>query len=189
MLDNYFLHKTSIVSDDSIIGKDSEIWHFTHIYGNSIIGKKCTIGQNVMIGPEVILGNGCKIQNNVSLYKGIILEDNVFCGPSCVFTNVKTPRAFIDRSKEFSNTIIKKGASIGANSTIICGVTVGEFALIGAGALITKDVLPYSLVLGAPARHIGWVSEAGERLGKDLICKRTGDQYQVINKKLYKKNG
>ena len=185
MLDNYFIHKTSIVSDDSIIGEGSKIWHFSHIYGNSIIGKKCTIGQNVMIGPEVRVGNGCKIQNNVSLYKGIIIEDNVFCGPSCVFTNVKTPRAFIDRSKDFSNTIVKKGASIGANSTIICGVTVGEYALIGAGALVTKNVLPYSLVLGTPARHIGWVSKAGERLNKNLTCNRTGKKYEEKNGNLY----
>ncbi len=187
MTKTYFLHSSSEISTDSKIGKNSKIWHYSHIFGESIIGEDCVIGQNVMIGPNVTIGNRCKIQNNVSLYKGIILEDNVFCGPSCVFTNVKTPRAFIDRSKEFSKTIVRKGASIGANATIICGVELGEYSMIGAGALVSKDVKPYSLVIGSPAKHIGWVSEAGERLSSDLICKKTGELYEKKNGNLYKK--
>jgi len=188
MSKDYFIHNSSIISQDSQIGKDTKIWHYSHIFGSSSVGKNCVIGQNVMIGPNVIVGNRCKIQNNVSLYKGIILEDNVFCGPSCVFTNTKTPRAFIDRSNEFSKTIVRKGVSIGANATIICGVELGEYSMIGAGALVTKDVKPYSLVIGSPAMHIGWVSEAGERLYDNLICKRTGKLYEEKNGILYEKN-
>jgi len=138
-----------------------------------------------MIGPNVKIGNRCKIQNNVSLYKGIILEDNVFCGPSCVFTNVKTPRAFIDRSGEFIETFVRKGASIGANSTIICGVELGAYCMIGAGALVTKNIKPFSLVVGSPAKHIGWVSKTGDRLDDNLICKRTGQLYEQRNGFLY----
>ena len=187
MINNVFIHNSAIVSDDSQIGSETKIWHYSHIFGNSIIGKNCMLGQNVMVGPKVIIGSNCKIQNNVSLYKGVIIEDNVFCGPSCVFTNVKTPRAFIDRSNEFTQTIIRKGTSIGANATIICGVELGEYSMIGAGALVSKDVKPYSLVIGSPAKHIGWVSEAGERLDEGLICKRTGELYEKKNGNLYKK--
>ena len=140
MTNNYFVHDSAIISPDSVIGKNSKIWHFSHIFGSSKIGEKCNIGQNVMIGPNVLIGNRCKIQNNVSVYKGITMEDDVFCGPSCVFTNVKTPRAFIDRSEEFSNTLIKKGASIGANSTILPDITIGKGAIVGAGAVVTKNV-------------------------------------------------
>ena len=138
-----------------------------------------------MIGPNVKIGNRCKIQNNVSLYKGIILEDNVFCGPSCVFTNVKSPRAFIDRSDEFIETFVRKGASIGANSTIICGVELGPYCMIGAGALVTKNIKSFSLVVGSPAKHIGWVSKTGDRLDDNLICKRTGQLYEERNGFLY----
>lgn len=186
---DFFSHKSAIISEDTQIGKNTKIWHYSHIFGSSTVGENCVIGQNVMIGPNVILGNGCKIQNNVSLYKGIILEDDVFCGPSCVFTNVKTPRAFIDRSNEFSNThtIVRKGVSIGANATIICGVELGKFCMIGAGALVTKNVKPYSLVIGSPAKHIGWISEAGERLDNNLICNRTGKLYEEDNGNLYEK--
>ncbi|MDG2267826.1 MAG: acyltransferase [Alphaproteobacteria bacterium] len=187
MVNNLFIHETAIVSEDSIIGPETKIWHFSHVFGKSVVGKNCVLGQNVMVGPEVKVGSNCKIQNNVSLYKGLILEDNVFCGPSCVFTNVKTPRAFIDRSNEFSQTLIKKGCSIGANATIICGIELGEYSMIGAGALVTKNVRPYSLVIGSPAKHIGWISESGERLGPDLICKRTGEIYEKKNGNLYKK--
>ena len=186
---DFFSHKSAIISEDTQIGKNTKIWHYSHIFGSSTVGENCVIGQNVMIGPNVILGKGCKIQNNVSLYKGIILEDDVFCGPSCVFTNVKTPRAFIDRSNEFSNThtIVRKGVSIGANATIICGVELGKFCMIGAGALVTKNVKPYSLVIGSPAKHIGWISEAGERLDNNLICNRTGKLYEEDNGILYEK--
>lgn len=184
----FFSHKSAIISEDTNIGKNTKIWHYSHIFGSSILGENCVIGQNVMIGPNVIVGNGCKIQNNVSLYKGIILEDDVFCGPSCVFTNVKTPRTFIDRSNEFSRTIVRRGVSIGANATIVCGVELGKFCMIAAGALVTKNVRPYSLVMGLPAIHIGWVSEAGERLGKDLICSRTGRAYEENNGNLYESN-
>ena len=185
---NYFCHKSSIVSSDSDIGQDTKIWHFSHIFGSSKVGKNCIIGQNVMIGPDVEIGSNCKIQNNVSIYKGIKIEDDVFCGPSCVFTNVKTPRAFINRREEFMYTIVRKGSSIGANSTIICGVELGKYSMIAAGAVVTKNVIPYSLVVGSPAKHIGWVSGAGERLGKDLVCPRTGKEYEEKNGKLYEKS-
>ena len=174
MTNNYFVHDSAIISPDSVIGKNSKIWHFSHIFGSSKIGEKCNIGQNVMIGPNVLIGNRCKIQNNVSVYKGITMEDDVFCGPSCVFTNVKTPRAFIDRSQEFIATKIQKGASIGANSTIICGIEIGKYSMVAAGAVVTKNVKAYSLVVGSPAKHIGWVSKAGERLSSDMTCIRTG---------------
>jgi len=185
---DFFSHKSAIISEDTNIGKNTKIWHYSHIFGSSTLGENCVIGQNVMIGPNVIVGNGCKIQNNVSLYNGIILEDDVFCGPSCVFTNVKTPRAFIDRSNEFSRTIVRRGVSIGANATIVCGVELGKFCMIGAGALVTRNIKPYSLVIGSPAKHIGWVSEAGERLDNNLICNRTGKLYEEHNGILYEKN-
>ena len=188
MTDNYFSHTSAIISSDSKVGDNTKIWHFSHIFGESSIGENCVIGQNVMVGPSVHIGNGCKIQNNVSLYKGIVIEDNVFFGPSCVFTNVKTPRAFIDRRDEFSKTIIRKGSSIGANSTIICGVELGKYCMVAAGALVTKDVKPYSLVIGFPAKHVGWVSKAGERLDATLICRRTGKTYKEKNGNLYENN-
>ena len=184
-MNNYYIHPTSILSNDSKIGDSAKIWQFCHIFGKSIIGNNSTLGQNVMVGPNVSIGSNCKIQNNVSLYNGIKIENNVFCGPSCVFTNVKTPRAFIDRSSEFSETVVREGASIGANATIVCGVEIGEFSMIAAGAVVTKDVKPFSLVMGVPAKHIGWVSKAGERLDKNLICHRTGKRYEEREESLY----
>ncbi len=184
---NNNIHETAILDEKVNIGKNTKIWHFSHILSGSKIGANCIIGQNVMIGPDVTIGNNCKIQNNVSLYKGITIENDVFLGPSCVFTNIKTPRAFVDRSDEFTNTRIKKGASIGANATIVCGVEIGEYAMIAAGAVVTKNVSPYSLVAGVPAKHIGWVSKSGDRLYEDLKCRRTGMQYEVKNGNLYEK--
>lgn len=188
MINNKNIHKTAIIDKDVKIGDDTKIWHFSHIIKGSIIGNNCTIGQNVMIGPNVNIGHNCKVQNNVSIYNGITIEDDVFLGPSCVFTNVKTPRAFIDRSQEFIYTTIKKGASIGANATLVCGIEIGEFSMIAAGAVVTKNVKPYSLVIGSPAKHIGWVSKTGERLDENLICERTGIVYKEINGKLYESN-
>ncbi|AIW88915.1 MULTISPECIES: acyltransferase [unclassified Treponema] len=160
---NYFVHESSYVDEGAEIGEGTKVWHFTHIMSGAKVGKKCSIGQNVNIGGKAVIGNGVKIQNNVSLYDDVIIEDNVFCGPSCVFTNVINPRAFIERKHEYKQTMIKKGASIGANATIVCGVTVGEYALIGAGSVVTKDVPAYALVYGNPARVHGKVNEAGEK--------------------------
>jgi UDP-2-acetamido-3-amino-2,3-dideoxy-glucuronate N-acetyltransferase len=176
--DTAFVHDTAVVDDNVTIGEKTKIWHFSHVLGNSKIGARCAIGQNVSIGPEVTIGDGCKIQNNVSVYKGVTLEDDVFCGPSMVFTNVLTPRAFVERKNEFGDTLVKKGATIGANATIVCGHTIGEYAMIGAGAVVTKNVPPYALVVGNPARRIGWVSRTGERLKADLVCPRTGEKYE-----------
>ena len=177
---DYFVHETALIDADVNIGDGTKIWHFCHVLSRSRIGEGCVLGQNVMAGPDVAIGDGCKIQNNVSLYKGVTLEDDVFCGPSCVFTNVLTPRAFVERKDEFLPTLVRKGASIGANATIICGTTIGRFAMIGAGATVTHDVLDHQLVIGTPARTIGWVSRTGDRLGADLICPRTGERYREI---------
>ncbi|MFL5239459.1 MAG: acyltransferase [Rhizomicrobium sp.] len=174
-----FIHPTAIIDADVQIGEDSRIWHFAHILSGSSIGAHCVIGQNVMIGPKVRIGNGCKIQNNVSIYEGVTLEDDVFCGPSMVFTNVLLPRAHVSRRTEFLPTRVGRGVSIGANSTIVCGHTIGEYAMVGAGAVVTRDVRPFSLVVGNPARAIGWVSCTGERLGSDLTCPRTGERYRI----------
>ena len=174
---DYFIHPTAIVDDGVEIGPDTKIWHFSHILGGSQIGARCVVGQNVMIGPRVAVGDGCKIQNNVSLYEAVTLEDEVFCGPSCVFTNVLTPRAFVERKSEFLPTLVKRGAAIGANATIVCGVTIGRYAMIGAGAVVTHDVLDHELVTGVPARRQGWVSRTGEILDADLVCPRTGERY------------
>jgi UDP-2-acetamido-3-amino-2,3-dideoxy-glucuronate N-acetyltransferase len=173
-----FVHATALVDADVEIGDDTKIWHFCHILTGSRIGAGCVLGQNVMIGPDVRVGDGCKIQNNVSLYKGVTLEDDVFCGPSVVFTNVLTPRAFVERKDEFAHTLVRRGATIGANATIVCGVTIGRYAMIGAGAVVTKDVADHALVVGNPARIAGWVSRTGERLGSDLVCPRTGERYR-----------
>jgi UDP-2-acetamido-3-amino-2,3-dideoxy-glucuronate N-acetyltransferase len=164
---DYFLHESSFVDKGVLIGSGTKIWHFSHVLGGSVIGNDCSFGQNCVIGPNAIVGNGCKIQNNVSLYDGVILEDNVFVGPSAVFTNVINPRAFIVRKSEYRKTLIKHGASIGANATIVCGITIGEYAMIGAGAVVAKDVVPYSLMVGVPARWVGWVSRAGHKLTFD----------------------
>lgn len=172
-----FVHETAVIDAGVSIGDGTKIWHFAHVLGRSRIGNACVIGQNVTIGPDVTIGNGCKIQNNVSVYKGVTLEDDVFCGPSMVFTNVLTPRAHVERKNEFAPTLVKRGATLGANCTIVCGHTIGEYAMVGAGAVVTKDVAPHALVLGNPARAAGWVSRSGERLGADLVCPRTGERY------------
>ncbi len=162
-----------------MIGRGTKIWHFCHILARTTIGENCSIGQNVMIGPNVRIGNGCKIQNNVSIYDGVELADDVFCGPSCVFTNVNNPRADVSRKDEFRKTPIGRGASIGANATIVCGHALGEYCFIGAGAVVTKDVPAFALMAGNPARRIGWMSRAGERLGDDLVCRRTREAYVI----------
>jgi len=172
-----FVHETACVDDGVRIGEGTRIWHFCHVLSGVIIGENCVLGQNVMVGPRVIVGSRCKIQNNVSLYEGITIEDEVFLGPSCVFTNVLTPRAFVERKDEFAPTLIRRGATVGANATIVCGVTVGRYAMIGAGAVVTRSVGEYAMMVGAPAKQIGWVSRTGDRLGADLICPRTGEAY------------
>ena len=177
----YFSHQTAIIEKDCKIGANTKIWHFSHIMENCKIGKNCNIGQNVVISPNVVIGNNVKIQNNVSVYSGVICEDDVFLGPSCVFTNVINPRSFINRKDEFRQTLIKKGASIGANATIICGHIIGKYALIGAGAVVTKEVKDFALVVGNPARQIAWVSKAGLRLNFDendvAFCSETNEKY------------
>ena len=179
----YFAHETAIIDEDCSIGNGTKIWHFSHIMSGSIIGERCNIGQNVVISPSVILGNNVKIQNNVSVYTGVICEDDVFLGPSMVFTNVINPRSHVSRKDEYANTIVRKGASIGANATIVCGNEIGEYALIGAGAVITKAVRPFALVVGNPARQIGWVSENGLKLHFNAtniaICPETGQEYEL----------
>ncbi len=186
---NYFVHESSYVDEGVEIGQGTKIWHFSHILKGSKIGKNCIIGQNVVIGPDVVVGNKCKIQNNVSLYKGVTLEDEVFCGPSCVFTNVYNPRAFIERKHEFRPTLVKRGATIGANSTIVCGVTIGEYALIAAGAVVKKDVPPHAIVAGVPAKQIGWACKCGVTLKfeKDKAkCEYCNEEYQKLEGKILK---
>jgi len=182
---NFFVHPTSIVDRDCEIGEETKIWHFSHILKGSRIGKNCHIGQNVVIGPDVSIGNRCKIQNNVSVYKGVTLEDDVFCGPSCVFTNVINPRSAIPRMDELKPTLVKKGATIGANATVICGNTIGKYAFIGAGAVVTKDVPDYALFFGNPAKLQGWICECGVKLkfdGNFARCKACGKNYEMIEK-------
>lgn len=174
-----FVHPTAIVDEGAEIGSGSKVWHFSHILPGVRLGVNCVIGQNVMIGPNVVLGDGVKVQNNVSIYLGVTIEDDVFCGPSCVFTNVLTPRAFVERKQEFVPTLVKRGASIGANATIICGVIIGRYAMVGAGAVVTRDVRDHELVVGNPARPRGWVSRTGDVLGHDLVCPRTGERYSI----------
>ena len=187
---NYFAHETAVIDDNCSIGEGTKIWHFSHIMSNCTIGKKCSLGQNVVVSPDVILGNNVKVQNNVSIYTGVICEDDVFLGPSMVFTNVINPRSAIIRRDEFKETLVKKGASIGANATIICGNPIGEFSLIGAGSVVTKEVLPYALVVGNPSKQIGWVSEYGHRLVFDesgfAICPESQEKYQLKNNKVEK---
>ncbi len=163
----YYAHPSSYIDDNVLIGEGTKIWHFCHVLSHSSIGQNCSFGQNCVIGPNVTMGNGVKVQNNVSIYEGVEIEDDVFLGPSCVFTNVINPRSFIVRKEEFRKTRLKKGCSIGANATIVCGVSIGEYALIGSGAVITKDVKPYALMVGVPARQIGWVSRSGNTLRFD----------------------
>jgi len=180
---NYFVHESSYVDDDVQIGQGTRIWHFCHVQKGAQIGKNCTLGQNVNIGNNVKVGNGVRIQNNVSLYEGVEIEDNVFCGPSCVFTNVTTPRAHFSVHGIYAKTLIKEGASLGANCTVICGHTVGKSALIAAGAVVTKNVKDYALMAGVPARQIGWVCECGKRLDKSLECE-CGRKYKEENGEL-----
>ena len=187
------IHSSAIIDKGAQIGKGTKVWHWVHICGNAKIGKKCTLGQNVFIGNEVIVGNNCKIQNNVSIFDAVTLEDDVFCGPNMVFTNVYNPRSFIDRKKEYRETLVKKGATLGANSTIICGITIGEYAFIGAGALINTNVKPYALMAGVPAKQIGWMSAYGEKLnlpitGKGNVkCSHTGIEYTLQQNEIYVK--
>jgi len=175
--EDVYIHETAWVDDNVQVGNGSMIWHFSHILSNTSIGTKCRLGQNVMVGPNVIVGDNCKIQNNVALYDGVQLEQDVFCGPSCVFTNVLTPRAHIEKKNQFGKTLVRQGATIGANATIVCGNTLGKYCMIAAGAVVTKDVPDYALIAGIPGRRIGWVSRSGERLNDDLVCPNTGEKY------------
>lgn len=183
-MNNFFAHETAIIDQGASIGNGTKIWHFSHVMPKAQIGEHCILGQNVFVGGKAQIGSRVKIQNNVSVYDSVILEDDVFCGPSCVFTNVVNPRSFVERKNEFQETRIKKGASIGANATILCGVTIGQYAFIGAGAVVTKDVKPYALMLGVPARQKGWVSQTGAILNDQLSCPETGQQYQLVNNQL-----
>lgn len=187
---SYFAHETSVIDEGCQIGEGTKIWHFSHIMSNCKIGEKCNIGQNVVVSPEVILGNNVKVQNNVSIYTGVICEDDVFLGPSMVFTNVINPRSAVNRRNQYMKTTVRKGASIGANATIVCGNDIGEFAFIGAGAVVVKEVLPYALVVGNPSKQIGWISEYGHRLEFDAngfaTCIESQEKYQLINNKVEK---
>lgn len=186
----FFSHESAIVDDGCTIGKGTKIWHFSHIMPGCEIGESCNIGQNVVVSPDVVLGKNVKVQNNVSIYTGVICEDDVFLGPSMVFTNVINPRSAINRRGEYMRTVVKKGATIGANATIVCGNDIGEYALIGAGAVITKEVAPYALVVGNPAKQIGWVSEYGHRLHFDkdgtAICPESKEEYILKNNEVKK---
>ncbi len=179
----FFAHETAVVDSPCEIGKGTKIWHFSHVMPNSTMGEHCNIGQNVVVSPDVVLGRNVKVQNNVSLYTGVVCEDDVFIGPSVVFTNISNPRSAVIRKDQYLKTLIEKGASIGANATVICGNKIGQFALIGAGAVVTKNVLPHALVVGNPARQIGWVGEYGHRLefqtNGTALCPESGQEYQL----------
>lgn len=180
---DYFVHASSVVDEPCSIGKGTKIWHFSHIMSNCQIGESCNIGQNVVVSPEVVLGNNVKVQNNVSIYTGVICEDDVFLGPSMVFTNVINPRSAVNRKQQYARTLVRKGATIGANSTIVCGIEIGQYAFIGAGAVVTKSVKDYALVIGNPAKQTGWMSRYGHRLHFDengiAICPESNEQYQL----------
>ena len=186
----YFAHETAIIDEGCKIGKGTKIWHFTHIMSNCAIGENCNFGQNVVVSPEVVLGRNVKVQNNVSIYTGVICEDDVFLGPSMVFTNVINPRSAVNRKSEYARTLVKRGASIGANATIVCGHDIGEFAFIGAGAVVTKTVPAYALIVGNPARQMGWMSEYGQKLHFDengmAICPESKEKYKLENGKVSK---
>ncbi len=181
----YFAHETAVIDPGCRIGKGTKIWHFTHVMTGAVIGENCNLGQNVVVSPDVMLGKNVKVQNNVSIYTGVICEDDVFLGPSMVFTNIVNPRSAIIRKDQYAKTTVRKGASIGANATIICGHEIGEFAFIGAGAVVTKDVPPYALIVGNPARHVGWMSEYGHRLEFNeqgiAVCPESRERYQLKN--------
>ena len=187
-MQNYFVHQSSYMDANVKIGKDTKIWHFCHFLSHTTVGEGCSFGQNCVVGPKVTVGDGVKVQNNVSIYEGVEIEDDVFLGPSMVFTNVLNPRSFIGRSEEFKTTLLKKGCSIGANATIVCGVTIGEYALIGAGAVINTDVKAYSLMVGVPAKQIGWVSMAGNRLvfnkEGEAIDEYDSSRYKLLNNRV-----
>ena len=189
----YYAHESAVIDKGSLIGDGTKIWHFTHIMSECEIGDNCTIGQNVLVSPKVVLGDNCKVQNNVSIYTGVICEENVFLGPSMVFTNVINPRSAVNRRDQYIKTLVKKGATIGANATIICGNEIGEYAFIGAGAVITKEVPPYALMVGNPANQIGWMSEFGHRLHFNdnglAICPESGDTYELKNNDVKKVEG
>jgi UDP-2-acetamido-3-amino-2,3-dideoxy-glucuronate N-acetyltransferase len=182
---SYFAHATAVIDDNCVIGPGTKIWHFSHVMGGCVIGSNCNLGQNVVVSSKVILGNNVKVQNNVSIYEGVICEDDVFLGPSMVLTNVINPRSAVSRKAEYKTTLIKKGASIGANATVICGNTIGEYAFIGAGAVITKNVLPYALITGNPGRQTGWMSEYGHKLNFNenniAVCPESSQQYKLQN--------
>jgi UDP-2-acetamido-3-amino-2,3-dideoxy-glucuronate N-acetyltransferase len=186
----YFAHETAVIDTGCTIGKGTKIWHFSHIMPNCILGENCNIGQNVVVSPDVVLGKNVKVQNNVSIYTGVICEDDVFLGPSMVFTNVMNPRSAVNRKNEYLRTIVKRGASIGANATIVCGHDIGEFAFIGAGAVVTKTVAPYALMVGNPARQLGWMSEFGQRLEFNIegiaVCSESGEKYKLDNNNVHK---
>ena len=180
-MSEYFVHPTSIIDDDVLIGEGTKIWHFSHVQSGAQIGKNCSFGQNVNVSNNVIVGDGCKVQNNVSLYEGVELGDYVFCGPSCVFTNDLTPRAKYPKGHAgYKKTVVEEGASIGANATIVCGHNIGKWALIGAGAVVTSNVPSHALMLGIPARRVGWACECGELLPEDLICKKCSRKYKQV---------
>jgi len=187
---NYFAHETAIIDDNVTIGKGTKIWHFSHIMSHAEIGEGCNIGQNVVVSPQVVLGKNVKVQNNVSIYTGVRCEDDVFLGPSMVFTNILNPRSAIIRRDQYVETLVKKGASIGANATIVCGNTIGAYSLIGAGAVVTKEVPAYALVVGNPSKQIGWVSEYGHRLQFDenglAVCPESKEKYKLANNKITK---
>lgn len=181
---DYFVHASSYIDDGAQIGKGTKIWHFCHVMPGAVIGERCNLGQNVVVMPGTRIGNNVKIQNNVSIYEGVVLEDDVFCGPSCVFTNVLNPRSHVPRRHEYQPTIVKRGSSIGANATILCGVTLGEYAFVGAGAVVTSDVPAYALMVGVPARRVGWMCRCGERLrvsGPRGTCAACGSAYDEAN--------